>query len=68
VSSEGLNVPRETLKPRNLPHNAGEELEHGAMALEWRRRGDPETDRNLREHLFKAGAITGHDVKATGQA
>lgn len=68
MSSEGLNVPRETLKPRALLHNAREELEHAAMALEWLRRGDPETDRNLREHLFKAGAITGHDVKATGKA
>jgi hypothetical protein len=68
VSSEGLQVPRETLKPRTLLHNAGEDLELEAMALEWLRRGDPETNRNLREHLVKAGAITGHDVKATGKA
>ena len=38
------------------------------MALEWLRRSDPDTDRNLREYLFKAGAITGREEKATGKA
>jgi len=103
VSSEGLHVPREKLKPKTvlqhyaitslveeleavdwyrqraddcedeelraiLLHNAREELEQAAMALEWLRRSDPETDRNLREYLFKAGAITGREEKATGKA
>ncbi|MDP2260548.1 MAG: ferritin [Caulobacter sp.] len=103
MSSEGLHVPREKLKPKTLLqhyaitslieeleavdwyrqraddcedeelraillHNAAEELEHAAMALEWLRRSDPETDKNLREYLFKEGSITGHEEKATGKA
>jgi len=51
-----------------LLHNAAEELEHAAMALEWLRRSDPEVDKNLREYLFKEGSITGHEEKATGKA
>ena len=51
-----------------LLHNAREELEHAAMALEWLRRSDPETDENLREYLFKEGSITGHEEEATGKA
>src|SRR5215217_5551379 len=31
-----------------LRHNPREELGHAAMALEWLRRSDPETDENLR--------------------
>jgi ferritin-like protein len=40
-----------------LEHNANEEKEHAAMLLEWIRRRDPVFERNLREHLFKEGAI-----------
>ncbi len=103
MSSEGLHVPREKLKPKTLLqhyaiaslieeleavdwyrqraddcedeslreillHNAREELEHAAMALEWLRRSDPEVDKNLREYLFKEGSITGHEEEATGKA
>ena len=103
MSSEGLHVARETLKPRTLLqhyaitslveeleavdwyrqraddcededlraillHNAREALEHAAMAPEWLHRRDAETDRNLREQLFKAGAIKGREEKATGKA
>ena len=103
MSSKGLHVACETLKPRTLLqhyaitslveeleavdwyrqraddcededlraillHNAREALEHAAMAPEWLRRRDAETDRNLREKLFKAGAITGREEKATGKA
>src|SRR5215217_1136367 len=50
-----------------LLHNAREELEHAAMALEWLRRSDTETDENLREYLFKEGSITGHEEDATGK-
>ena len=50
-----------------LLHNAREELEHAAMALEWLRRSDPETDKNLREYLFKEGSITGHEEEATAE-
>src|SRR3989338_11071064 len=53
---------------RILLHNAAEELEHAAMALEWLRRSDPEGDKNLREYLFKDGSITGHEETATGKA
>src|SRR5215217_2616063 len=66
MSSEGLHVPREKLQ-KILLHNAREELEHAAMALEWLRRSDPETDENLREYLFKEGSITGHEEDATGK-
>ncbi|WP_091736035.1 ferritin family protein [Phenylobacterium immobile] len=48
-----------------LLHNAREELEHAAMVLEWIRRNDEETDAQLREYLFKAGSITGHEEEAT---
>ncbi|HRD28365.1 MAG TPA: hypothetical protein PLO65_08700, partial [Caulobacter sp.] len=51
-----------------LLHNAAEELEHAAMALEWLRRNDPQVDENLREYLFKDGSITGHEEQATGKA
>ncbi len=48
-----------------LRHNAKEELEHASMVLEWIRRNDPETDEQLKEYLFKAGSITGHEEEAT---
>jgi len=50
-----------------LLHNAREELEHASMVLEWLRRNDAEVDANLREYLFKAGSITGHEEEATGR-
>lgn len=48
-----------------LLHNAREELEHASMVLEWMRRNDSEVDSQLREYLFKAGSITGHEATAT---
>jgi hypothetical protein len=45
-----------------LAHNRDEEKEHAAMVLEWIRRRDPVMDHELRDSLFKTGAITGqHD-------
>lgn len=35
-----------------LQHNANEEKEHAAMALEWIRRRDPVFDKELQEWLF----------------
>ncbi|EKO3574552.1 hypothetical protein M6B40_000073 [Vibrio metschnikovii] len=35
-----------------LQHNANEEKEHAAIALEWIRRRDPVFDKELREWLF----------------
>lgn len=35
-----------------LQHNANEEKEHAAMALDWIRRRDPVFDKELREWLF----------------
>jgi hypothetical protein len=42
-----------------LAHNRDEEKEHAAMVLEWIRRRDPVMDHELRDNLFKTGAITG---------
>ena len=42
-----------------LLHNANEEKEHAAMLLEWLRRNDANIDHELRDNLFKDGAITG---------
>jgi uncharacterized protein len=42
-----------------LAHNRDEEKEHAAMVLEWIRRHDPKIDHQLREVLFKNGAIVG---------
>ena len=47
-------------------HNAKEELEHAAMALEWLRRTDEEFDGQLREYLFTEGSITGREEEAEG--
>ncbi|MGH8809281.1 MAG: encapsulin-associated ferritin-like protein [Noviherbaspirillum sp.] len=44
---------------RILAHNRDEEKEHAAMVLEWIRRRDPKIDHELREVLFKRGAIVG---------
>ncbi|HLD16933.1 MAG TPA: encapsulin-associated ferritin-like protein [Coxiellaceae bacterium] len=40
-----------------LEHNRDEEKEHAAMVLEWIRRRDPHFDKELKETLFKTGAI-----------
>lgn len=48
-----------------LLHNAREELEHAAMVIEWLRRNDTEVDEQLKEYLFKAGSITGHEEGAS---
>ncbi len=42
-----------------LIHNANEEKEHAAMILEWIRRNDPIMDHELRDNIFKEGAISG---------
>lgn len=42
-----------------LAHNRDEEKEHAAMVLEWIRRRDPVLDKELKDYLFKDGAI-GH--------
>ncbi len=44
-----------------LLHNAGEEIEHAAMVLEWIRRQEPRFDKELREYLFQEGSITGRE-------
>lgn len=49
-----------------LLHNAREELEHATMVLEWLRRSDPETDKQLRAYLFTEGAITEREEEAEG--
>ena len=43
-----------------LEHNRDEEKEHAAMVLEWIRRNDPYFSKELKERLFKDGAITDH--------
>jgi hypothetical protein len=50
-----------------LLHNAHEEIEHAAMALEWIRRNDSEFDDQLKEYLFTEGSITGKEEEATGK-
>lgn len=47
-----------------LLHNAREEIEHAAMALEWIRRNDGDFDAQLKEFLFKEGSITGHEEES----
>lgn len=42
-----------------LLHNMREEMEHAAMVLEWIRRNDPHFAHELKDNLFKEGAITG---------
>ena len=50
-----------------LLHNAHEEIEHAAMALEWIRRADKAFDAQLKEYLFTEGSIVGREEKATGK-
>ena len=40
-----------------LEHNRDEEIEHAVMVLEWIRRNNKVFDKELRERLFKDGAI-----------
>ncbi|GMV64096.1 MAG: hypothetical protein AMXMBFR74_32630 [Parvibaculum sp.] len=40
-----------------LEHNRDEEIEHAVMVLEWMRRNNKTFDKELRERLFKDGAI-----------
>ncbi len=48
-------------------HNAGEEVEHASMVLEWIRRTEPRFDKELKEYLFSKGPIAGHEEAATGK-
>jgi uncharacterized protein len=50
-----------------LLHNAHEEIEHAAMALEWLRRNDPQFNDQMKEYLFTEGSITGTEAEATGK-
>jgi len=50
-----------------LLHNAHEEIEHAAMALEWIRRADPEFNDQLKEYLFTEGSITGREEEVEGR-
>ncbi|MCB9947977.1 MAG: ferritin [Rhodospirillaceae bacterium] len=43
-----------------LLHNMREEMEHAAMLLEWIRRNDGDFAHELKDNLFKDGAIAGH--------
>jgi hypothetical protein len=43
-----------------LLHNMAEEIEHAAMVLEWIRRNNTDFDKELRETMFKDGAVRGH--------
>ncbi|MBP7651719.1 MAG: ferritin [Phenylobacterium sp.] len=47
-----------------LLHNAHEEIEHAAMALEWIRRNDGQFAEQLKEFLFTEGSITGHEEES----
>ncbi|MFN4229743.1 encapsulin-associated ferritin-like protein [Parvibaculum sp.] len=40
-----------------LEHNRDEEIEHAVMVLEWLRRNNKVFDEELRDRLFKDGAI-----------
>ena len=50
-----------------LLHNAGEEIEHASMLLEWIRRNDPRFNKELKEYLFTDGPITELEGKAMGR-
>jgi uncharacterized protein len=50
-----------------LLHNAGEEIEHASMVLEWIRRHEPRFDKELKEYLFSEGPITGVEKKVMGK-
>lgn len=49
-----------------LLHNMREEIEHGAMVLEWLRRRDAAFDEHLRTYLFTDVPITEAEEAATG--
>lgn len=42
-----------------LLHNMREEMEHASMLLEWMRRNNPDFAGELKDNLFREGAITG---------
>jgi ferritin-like protein len=50
-----------------LLHNAGEEIEHAAMLLEWLRRTEPRFAKELKEYLFTTAPITEVETKAMGR-
>jgi len=50
-----------------LLHNAGEEIEHASMLLEWIRRNDPRFAKELKEYLFTEGSITEVEQTITGR-
>ncbi len=51
-----------------LLHNMREEIEHGAMVLEWLRRRDASFDEHLRTYLFTDVPITEAEEAATSDA
>ncbi|MBK5930011.1 ferritin [Halochromatium salexigens] len=51
-----------------LLHNMREEIEHGAMVLEWLRRRDASFDEHLRTYLFTDVPITEAEEAATSGA
>ncbi|WP_462321908.1 encapsulin-associated ferritin-like protein [Halochromatium sp.] len=51
-----------------LLHNMREEIEHGAMVLEWLRRRDASFDEHLRTYLFTDVPITEAEEAATSSA
>ncbi len=50
-----------------LLHNAGEEIEHACMLLEWLRRHMPLFDKNLRTYLFQERPITAIETAEQNQ-
>lgn len=50
-----------------LLHNAGEEIEHASMVLEWIRRREPRFNKELREYLFTEGNIAEVENKMKGR-
>lgn len=58
--NQRIDVTTDLELKRILEHNRDEEKEHAAMVLEWIRRRDPKTDKELREILFKEGNIADH--------
>ena len=64
VFSCPIDISQTETKGTVLLHNAKEEIEHAAMALEWIRRNDQEFDDQLKEFLFSEGSITGHEEES----
>lgn len=50
-----------------LIHNANEEIEHAAMALEWIRRNHPKFDEQLKEYLFTDKPIAEAEKEKMGK-